>query len=156
MCYDLDVAVRDAILLGVMAVEKGILDLKDLRPVFLRLLPGYKMVAQRLPDTRVQLQRDVRAACKKYGPDFGSLYYDKSGDWEKAYVKVINNTGGSTTMPQQPGADNDKGEGKEGIVAAAVHEVKEIAHAAAATISKIAGAASTSHDEGAKETKKDA
>ena len=69
--------------LGVTAVEQGILDLKDLRPAFLRLLPAFRLEAAALPETRLRLQKEVRAVVKKYGPELGSLYFEKSGDWEK-------------------------------------------------------------------------
>jgi hypothetical protein len=80
------------------------------RPVFLRLLPGFKKVAQELPETRVQLQRDVRDIVKKYGPELGALYYDKSGDWEKQYVMRTNSDKdkGGDDHDDDRGAENKK------------------------------------------------
>jgi hypothetical protein len=70
--------------LGVMAVQAGMVDWKDLRPAFLRLLPSFREETQRLPALRHSLQKDVRAMVKKYGPELGPLYFEKSSTWEKA------------------------------------------------------------------------
>ena len=53
----------------------------------LRLLPGYKQVAEQLPSLRSALVRDVRAMARKYGPELGPVYFDKTLDWEKEYKK---------------------------------------------------------------------
>ena len=62
--------------LGVMTVEAGMVDIKDLRPVFLRLLPSFKELPSTLPQKRAALQHELRAVVKKYGPELGSLYFD--------------------------------------------------------------------------------
>ena len=69
--------------IGVRAAEMGMIDIKDLRPSFLQLLPGFKHHAQMLPVIRANLQREVRLMVKKYGPELGAIYYEKSKDWEK-------------------------------------------------------------------------
>jgi glycerol-3-phosphate O-acyltransferase / dihydroxyacetone phosphate acyltransferase len=76
---------------GVMAVEIGMIDLKDLRPAFLRLLPGFREKAQELYNIRQELQKDVREAVKKYGPSFGPLYYEKTSAWEQTIRKSRSN-----------------------------------------------------------------
>ncbi len=68
--------------LGVMAVQAGIVDLKDLRPAYLRLLPSFRRECRNLPLMRVALQREVRNIVRKYGPDLGPLYYAKDNSWE--------------------------------------------------------------------------
>jgi glycerol-3-phosphate O-acyltransferase / dihydroxyacetone phosphate acyltransferase len=68
--------------LGVMAVEAGMVDIKDLRPAFLRLLPSFRKETARLPAIRSSLQKEVRAMAKKYGPELGALYYGKASEWE--------------------------------------------------------------------------
>eukprot|EP00597_Dinobryon_sp_UTEXLB2267_P004777 CAMPEP_0170077660 /NCGR_PEP_ID=MMETSP0019_2-20121128/14427_1 /TAXON_ID=98059 /ORGANISM="Dinobryon sp., Strain UTEXLB2267" /LENGTH=590 /DNA_ID=CAMNT_0010290111 /DNA_START=209 /DNA_END=1981 /DNA_ORIENTATION=- len=74
--------------LGVMAVQAGMVDAKDLWPAFLRLLPSFRKEAQRLPGLRVMLQKEVRQIVKKYGPELGALYYEKSSSaWEQAVNK---------------------------------------------------------------------
>ncbi|RYG66579.1 hypothetical protein EON64_09440, partial [archaeon] len=55
--------------LGVMAVEASMVDIKDLRPAFLRLLPAFRQEGPQLPRLRQALQREVRALVKKYGPE---------------------------------------------------------------------------------------
>ena len=67
--------------IGVMAVEAGMVDLKDLRPAFLRLVrPSFRRDLEHLSTMRAQLQTEVRATVKVYGPDLGALYYDKDFD----------------------------------------------------------------------------
>lgn len=68
-----------------MAVEASIMDLKDLRPAFLRLLPSFKHQMTALPVQRAQLQKELRAIVKKYGPSLGPLYYEKTDAWGKYY-----------------------------------------------------------------------
>ena len=70
--------------LGVMAVEAGMNDIKDLRPAFLRLLPSFKKETERLPAIRTALQKEVRAMAKKYGPELGPVYFGKASEWERA------------------------------------------------------------------------
>jgi glycerol-3-phosphate O-acyltransferase/dihydroxyacetone phosphate acyltransferase len=77
---------------GVTAVEAGMVDLKDIRPFFLRLLPGFKQQAEQLPLIRAELVKDVRQMVRKYGPELGPVYYEKGFDWEKSLKQtVINN-----------------------------------------------------------------
>lgn len=70
--------------LGVMAVEASMVDLKDLRPAFLRLLPEYQQRGPELHALRQQLQKEVRAMVKKYGPQLGPIFEDRSFQWEQA------------------------------------------------------------------------
>lgn len=78
--------------IGVMAIEAGMVDAKDLRPLFLRLLPGYRQQCKDLPALRAALQVEVRQLCRKYGPEFGSLYYEKSNAWEKSARRMLRST----------------------------------------------------------------
>ena len=63
--------------LGVAAVEAGMVDLKDLRPAFLRLLPSFRKSVEDFPLKRADLSKQVRTLARKYGPELGALYYDK-------------------------------------------------------------------------------
>jgi len=75
--------------IGVTAMEAGAVKLNDLKPAFLRLLPGFQKQAELLPTIRAQLVKDVRAIVKKYGPDLGPVYFEKSlQEWEKSYKKT--------------------------------------------------------------------
>jgi hypothetical protein len=58
------------------------MDIKDLRPAFLRLLPSFKDETDRLPAIRMALQRDVRLMTRKYGPELGAVYYGTASKWE--------------------------------------------------------------------------
>lgn len=80
------------ILIGVTAVEAGMVDIKDLRPVFLRLLPSFREQQAKLPEQRVALQEELRIVVKKYGPDLGSLYFDKEVQWDQ-YLNPTTSSG---------------------------------------------------------------
>ena len=97
--------------LGVMAVEAGMVDIKDLRPAFLRLLPSFRQEMERLPAIRLQLQRDVRAATKKYGPQVGNVYYGKASEWERTTQRAGS---GSGSFPRHADGDGggDGGDGR--------------------------------------------
>lgn len=68
--------------IGVRSAEAGMVDLKDLRPAFLRLLPGYRTESLTLPARRMALAKEIRRIVKSYGPSLGALYYDRSDQWE--------------------------------------------------------------------------
>lgn len=69
--------------IGATGLGMGMVDVKDLKPALLRLLPAFQRVVKTLPGTRAQLQKDVRIMMKKYGPSLGAVYHDKSDGWEK-------------------------------------------------------------------------
>lgn len=71
---------------GVTGMQGVMMDLKDLYPSFLRLLPSFQQHAINLPAERMELQRQVREMVRKYGPSLGSVYFDKSDAWEPAAV----------------------------------------------------------------------
>jgi glycerol-3-phosphate O-acyltransferase/dihydroxyacetone phosphate acyltransferase len=68
--------------LGIMAVEASILDLKDIRPALLRLMPAFREQAVELPKLRLALKKEVRDIVAKYGPETGAAYMDSSAKWE--------------------------------------------------------------------------
>lgn len=67
------------------------LDMKDLRPAFLRLLPEFRKVFDQLPMKRHLLQTEVREMVRKYGPSMGDLYYVKDLALEQ-YIQKVNYT----------------------------------------------------------------
>ena len=94
--------------LGVMAVQAGMNDIKDLRPAFLRLLPSFKKEMNQLPAVRAALQKKVRAMVKKYGPQFGALYTGKASEWEKlarSQFKEIKGTAGDQAGQEEHDAE---------------------------------------------------
>jgi hypothetical protein len=64
-------------------------DLKDLRPAFLRLLPAFRRVVDELPSRRQALQQAVRTAAKKYGPSLGELYFSRELAMDQFIQNVI-------------------------------------------------------------------
>jgi glycerol-3-phosphate O-acyltransferase/dihydroxyacetone phosphate acyltransferase len=53
---------------GIIVVEAGIVDWKDLRPFFMRLLPSTRKRLAAMPSIRKSLQEDLRAFIKSIGP----------------------------------------------------------------------------------------
>lgn len=92
--------------IGVMATEAGMVDMKDLKPVIMRLLPGARRRMATLPAERAQLQREIRAYIHHIGPDLGSLYLDKQVRWDE----IIRN--GSSTGDLQ-NAINEAAAGRD-------------------------------------------
>ena len=60
----------------------------------MKVLPSTRKRLAALPDTRLELQRDLRQFIKKLGPVLGEIYYKKDLDWgaiqEKARVASAN------------------------------------------------------------------
>jgi glycerol-3-phosphate O-acyltransferase/dihydroxyacetone phosphate acyltransferase len=52
--------------IAIRSIEAGMVDLKDLRPAFLRLLPSFRVEAKKIPEVRMRLQKQVRAMVRKY------------------------------------------------------------------------------------------
>jgi hypothetical protein len=50
---------------GIIVVEAGIVDWKDLRPFFMRLLPSTRKRLAAMPAIRKSLQEDLRGKCIK-------------------------------------------------------------------------------------------
>ena len=74
--------------LGVMAVHAGMIDFKDLRPAFLRLLPPFRAQIALLPALRASLQKEIRTLVKKYGSELGPVYNGKMKEWNHAAVSL--------------------------------------------------------------------
>jgi hypothetical protein len=53
---------------GIIVVEAGIVDWKDLRPFFMRVLPSTRKRLAAMPGIRKSLQEDLRAFIKSIGP----------------------------------------------------------------------------------------
>jgi glycerol-3-phosphate O-acyltransferase/dihydroxyacetone phosphate acyltransferase len=94
--------------LGIMAVEASILDLKDIRPALLRLMPAFREQAVELPKLRLALKKEVREIVAKYGPETGAAYMDSSAKWEDSMrskstvnAAVENNTNSSGEFNEQ-------------------------------------------------------
>jgi len=77
---------------AITAGEAGMVDGKDLKPYFLRLLPSTRKRLRALPKQRMELRRDVRAFVKKVGPAFGELYHRKSVDWTQITHELSKNS----------------------------------------------------------------
>lgn len=68
---------------SIMATESGMVDVKDLRPYVMRLIPSARRRLAALPATRVALRKDLRAMIRKIGPSLGDIYYEKELNWQK-------------------------------------------------------------------------
>ena len=75
---------------AIISSEAGMVDGKDLKPYFLRLLPSTRKRLRALPKTRRELRRDVRVFVRKVGPLFGELYHRKSVDWKQITNELSN------------------------------------------------------------------
>ncbi|KAL9183484.1 hypothetical protein ACHAXT_004340 [Thalassiosira profunda] len=67
---------------SIMATESGMVDLRDLRPYVMRLIPSARKRLTALPATRKALQADLREIIKQIGPSLGEIYYGKDLDWK--------------------------------------------------------------------------
>lgn len=67
--------------MGIVTTEAGMVDLKDLKPYLKRLVPSTRGRLFALPDTRRELQRDLREFVRTIGPSLGKLYTDKELNW---------------------------------------------------------------------------
>jgi hypothetical protein len=69
---------------GIVVSDAGMVDLKDLRPYFMRLFPSARKRLAVLPETRKQLQADLRAFIKSIGKriafDIGPCDFPPSHD----------------------------------------------------------------------------
>lgn len=68
--------------MGIVVTEAGIVGFKDLRPHLMRLYPSTRRRLAALPETRRELQKDLRQFIRKMGPTLGELYYGKTVDWQ--------------------------------------------------------------------------
>ena len=75
---------------GIIVTEAGMVDIKDLRPYYVRLSPSARRRLKALPATRKGLQVDLRAFIKKVGPALGEIYYGKELDWKEIQEKSRN------------------------------------------------------------------
>jgi glycerol-3-phosphate O-acyltransferase/dihydroxyacetone phosphate acyltransferase len=71
-----------------MATESGMVDIKDLRPYVMRMIPSARRRLAALPATRKALRSDLRAMIKKIGPSLGDIYYEKDLNWQKIQMET--------------------------------------------------------------------
>ena len=68
---------------SIIQTEAGMLDVKDLRPYVMRMIPSARRRLAALPATRQALQTDLRAMIRHIGPSLGDIYYEKELNWQK-------------------------------------------------------------------------
>ncbi len=73
---------------SVMAAESGMVDVKDLRPYVMKLIPSARRRLTALPATRKALRKDLRKMIRLIGPSLGELYYGKQLDWQKITLET--------------------------------------------------------------------
>mmetsp|Transcript_8088 Transcript_8088/g.11560 ORF Transcript_8088/g.11560 Transcript_8088/m.11560 type:complete len:290 (-) Transcript_8088:74-943(-) len=69
--------------MGIVTTEAGMVGLKDLKPLLVRLLPSTRQRLLLLPIMRINLQIDLREFIRKIGPTLGDVYTEKYLDWAK-------------------------------------------------------------------------
>ena len=72
---------------GIIVSEAGMVDIKDLRPYYMRLFPSARRRLKALPEMRKELQVDMRSFIKRVGPALGEIYYGKELDWAQIQEK---------------------------------------------------------------------
>jgi len=82
--------------LGIVCTEAGVIEWKDLRPLFLRLFPSTRDRLSSLPAVRKTLQSDIRSIIKQFGPALGEIYYGKNLDWQRIQEKTRTLVGDGT------------------------------------------------------------
>ena len=73
--------------IGIIVSEAGMVDVKDLRPYYMRLFPSSRRRLRTLPAVRKQLQMDLRVFIKKVGPALGDIYFGKELNWQEIQEK---------------------------------------------------------------------
>jgi len=86
--------------MGVVTAEAGMVDLKDLRPIFQQLYPSTRIRLMSLPAVREKLQKDIQEFIRMIGPSLGDLYTEKQLDW----AQFLENSRKASISP-----NNDKG-----------------------------------------------
>jgi glycerol-3-phosphate O-acyltransferase / dihydroxyacetone phosphate acyltransferase len=89
---------------GIIVTEAGMVDANYLRPWVMKLFPSSRKRLAALPETRLNLQRDLRRFIKKLGPVLGEIYYKKDLDWgviqEKARAAAALPLSSTTTQQE--------------------------------------------------------
>lgn len=67
--------------MGVVTAEAGMVDLKDLLPIFQQLYPSTRRRLLSLPALREKLQKDLHKFIRMIGPSLGNVYTEKTLDW---------------------------------------------------------------------------
>ena len=57
------------------------MDVKDLRPYVMRMIPSARKRLAALPATRKAPRADLRAVIRDVGPSLGDIYYEKDLNW---------------------------------------------------------------------------
>ena len=73
---------------SVVAAESGMVDVKDLRPYVMRLVPSARRRLAALPAKRKALRKDLRKIIRQIGPSLGDIYYEKELDWQKITLET--------------------------------------------------------------------
>jgi glycerol-3-phosphate O-acyltransferase/dihydroxyacetone phosphate acyltransferase len=82
--------------MGIVTTEAGMVELKDLKPIFKRLFPSTRRRMLKLPGERKTLQNDLRDFIKTIGPSLGEVYSEKKLDWADFQQNMRNGKRNST------------------------------------------------------------
>ena len=89
--------------MGIVAAEAGMVDWKDLRPLYMRLDRTTRRRMAALPSLRKNLQDDIRAFVKEVGPKYlGQLYFAKDKiNWAELWETQADSSPGEETEQAQ-------------------------------------------------------
>ncbi|KAL7546676.1 hypothetical protein ACHAWF_010006 [Thalassiosira exigua] len=82
---------------SIMAAASGMVDVKDLRPYVMRMIPSARKRLAALPAIRKALRADLRSMIRDIGPTMGDIYYEKDVNWAKITTETKMMTMGSET-----------------------------------------------------------
>eukprot|EP00581_Thalassiosira_minuscula_P019715 CAMPEP_0183728060 /NCGR_PEP_ID=MMETSP0737-20130205/27104_1 /TAXON_ID=385413 /ORGANISM="Thalassiosira miniscula, Strain CCMP1093" /LENGTH=670 /DNA_ID=CAMNT_0025959891 /DNA_START=76 /DNA_END=2088 /DNA_ORIENTATION=+ len=96
---------------SIMATESGMVDVKDLKPYVMRMIPSARRRLAALPATRKALRADLRAMIRKIGPTLGKIYYEKDLNWAEITTETKRLTlisSGSLDVDEVLGSESKK------------------------------------------------
>jgi len=67
--------------MGIVTAEAGMVNFKDVLPIFQQLFPSTKRRLLSLPALRDDLQKDLLTFIRMIGPSLGDVYTSKNLDW---------------------------------------------------------------------------
>ncbi|KAL7540782.1 hypothetical protein ACHAXR_010382 [Thalassiosira sp. AJA248-18] len=86
---------------SIMATESGMVDIKDLRPYVMRMIPSARRRLAALPATRKALRKELRAVIRHIGPSLGDIYYEKELNWQKITTETKRLSISAESMEQE-------------------------------------------------------
>jgi hypothetical protein len=92
---------------GVYAIAEVFRNVRELRPVYIRMNPASRRKVEAIAGQRRKLKEELRRLMKEYGPGLGGLYDNKSDEWYEEYERDSKGLG--RTLSRMNSADSMKG-----------------------------------------------